>query len=333
MHVAAAGPIAVEQSIDVTSIVPAASERTHTPPPATATHLIGAMVGVVMPFFGMAAAGIVSWRTGWFDLTQLIILVVGYYLTGFGVTIGYHRLLTHRSFTTYGWARAFWMLSGALAMQKSPLEWCSTHRKHHSLSDTPGDPHTPHGMGPGFLNGCRGLFHAHMGWLFNGHLTSTDHKRYVPDLLQDPLTVWVHRFWEPLFVPLTFLIPTVAAWAVTGTGRGALMGFLWGGCARVFLQQHVTFSVNSICHMFGRREYDTHDESRNNYLCGVLGAGEGFHNTHHAFPTSARHGLEWWQPDLTWYVIRSMQAVGLAWDVKLPTPEMRKSKQLGHQGK
>ena len=107
------------------------------------------------------------------------------------------------------------------------------------------------------------------------------------------------------------------------------MGFLWGGCARVFLQQHITFSVNSICHMFGRREYETHDESRNNYLCGLLGAGEGFHNSHHAFPTSARHGLEWWQPDLTWYLIRSMQALGLAWDVKVPTPEMRRSKRLG----
>jgi stearoyl-CoA desaturase (Delta-9 desaturase) len=328
MHVTAAEKVVVGPFDDETSIAPAAAERTHTPPPASAIHLNGALVGVVMPFFGMAAAMIVSWRTGWFDLTQLIILVAGYYLTGFGITIGYHRLLTHRSFTTYGWMSTFLMVLGALAMQKSPLEWCSTHRKHHSLSDKPGDPHTPHGLGPGFFNACRGFFHSHMGWLFNGHLTSTDHKRYVPDLLQYPPAVWVHRFWEPLFVPLTFLIPTVTAWALTGTGRGALMGFLWGGCARVFLQQHVTFSVNSICHMFGRREYQTHDESRNNYLFGILGAGEGFHNTHHAFPTSARHGLQWWQPDLSWYLIRSMQALGLAWDVKLPTPEMVRGKRL-----
>jgi stearoyl-CoA desaturase (Delta-9 desaturase) len=328
MHVAAAEKVVVESFDAETSITPAASERTHTPPQASVTHQIGAVVGVIMPIFGMAVAMIVSWRTGWFDLTHLTILVVGYYLTGFGITIGYHRLLTHRAFATYGWIRGLFMVLGALAIQKSPLEWCATHRKHHSLSDKPGDPHTPHGLGPGFINACRGLFHAHMGWLFTGHLTSTDHRRYVPDLLQDRAAVWVHRFWEPLFVPLSFLIPTLVAWAATGTGRGALMGFLWGGCARVFLQQHVTFSVNSICHMFGRRDFETNDESRNNYLFGILGAGEGFHNTHHAFPTSARHGLEWWQPDLSWCLIRSMQALGLAWDVKLPTPEMVRSKQM-----
>lgn len=271
---------------------------------------------------------IVSWHTGWFDWTQLTILVVGYVLTGLGITVGYHRMLTHRSFSTYPWMRAFWMIMGAMTVQMSPLNWCAVHRKHHALSDQPGDPHTPHESGVGFINSCRGFWYAHVGWLFTGHMITTDQRRYVPDLLQDPIAVFVHRTWEPLWFPLAFLLPTGAAWAATGTWQGALMGFLWGGCARIFLVQHVTFSTNSICHLFGRRDYRADDESRNNFVCGIFSGGEGFHNNHHAFPTSARHGLEWWQPDISYYLIRLMEVAGLAWDVKRPTAEMRRSKML-----
>jgi stearoyl-CoA desaturase (delta-9 desaturase) len=183
-------------------------------------------------------------------------------------------------------------------------------------------------MGSGFWNACRGLFHAHIGWLFTGHMIAIDLQRYVPDLLQDKLAVWVQRYWERIFVPLAYLIPTVVAWAVTGTGRGALMGFLWGGCARVFLLQQMTFAVNSCCHMFGRHNYQANDESGDIFLFGLIGAGDGFHNSHHAFPTSARHGLSWWHIDASWYVIRTLELLGLAWDVKLPTAEAMRAKRI-----
>lgn len=312
----------------VSFIAPAAHEHTLTPPPAPLIHTVGTLFGITMPFVGLVAAMIVSWQKGWLDWTQLAILFVGQFLTAMGLTLGYHRMLTHRSFSTYSWVRSFWMMMGALALQKSPIEWCATHRKHHALSDKPGDPHSPCELEPGFFNSLKGFWHAHVGWILTGHIISTDHQRYVPDLLQDPVAVWIHKYWEVVWFPLSFIIPTVIAWAITGTGEGALLGFLWGGCARVFIVQHITFSVNSICHMFGRRDYEASDNSRNNFVCGILSAGEGFHNNHHAFPTSARHGLEWWQPDLTWYVIRGMELVGLAWDVKLPAPEMRESKRL-----
>lgn len=313
---------------DPSFVIPEPSEHTMRPPDAPLIHTIGAAFGLFLPFAGLMTAMLLSWRRGWLDWTQLSILVVGYLVTGLGITLGYHRLFTHRSFATYWWMRAFWMMMGSLAVQKSPIEWCATHRKHHALSDKPGDPHSPHELAPGFFNSLRGFWHAHSGWILTGHIIKTDHLRYVPDLLQDPLAVWIHRTWEFVWFPLAFLIPTGIAWAITGTGEGALLGFLWGGCARVFLVQHMAFSVNSICHMFGRQDYQSSDQSRNNFVCGIFSGGEGFHNNHHAFPTSARHGLEWWQLDLAWYVIRLMELSSLAWEVKTPSPELIESKRL-----
>lgn len=309
---------------DPNEVAPEAHERTTEPPGAPLIHTVGASFGLILPFAGM----ILSWQRGWFDRTQLAILVVGYILTGLGITLGFHRLFTHRSSATWWWMRTFWMMMGSLAVQKSPIEWCATHRKHHVLSDKPGDPHSPHENSPGFLNSLKVFWHAHAGWILTGHIIRTDHRRYVPDLLQDPLAVWIHRTWEPLWFPLAFLIPTAVAWVVTGTIHGALMGFLWAGCDRVFLVQHMAFSVNSICHMFGRQNYQSSDCSRNNFICGIFSGGEGFHNNHQAFPTSARHGLEWWQPDIAWYVIRLMEYTGLAWDVQLPGPELLESRRI-----
>ena len=149
-------------------LIPDAHERTTQPPAAPLIHTIGATFGILFPFVGMIAAMMLSWQRGWFDRSQLTILVVGYVLTGLGITLGFHRLFTHRSFATYGWMRAFWMMMGSLAVQKSPIEWCATHRKHHALSDKPGDPHSPHENPPGFLNSLKGFWHAHVGWLVTG---------------------------------------------------------------------------------------------------------------------------------------------------------------------
>jgi len=281
-------------------------------------HKTSMLVAVVLPFLGVIAAGALMWQYGWMGWLYVGMLVGGWILTGTGITIGFHRLLTHRSFETYGWMRAFWMAMGALAVQGSPLIWCAVHRKHHELSDKPGDPHSPLEHGDGWWNSIKGFSHAHMGWLFAPDWMGTELKRYVPDLLKERMLVSVDRLYY-LWVPLSLAIPAAIGGLVTWSWTGALLGFIWGGLIRIFVVHHITWSINSVCHIFGRQEFESGDDSRNNLVCGILGHGEGWHNTHHAFPTSARHGLKWWQFDFSWLVIRGMQLVGLAWNVRLPS--------------
>jgi stearoyl-CoA desaturase (delta-9 desaturase) len=181
--------------------------------------------------------------------------------------------------------------------------------------------------GEGTWNRLRGLWFAHVGWLFTGYWSDPDLQRYVPDLLADRVLVAVDRLYY-VWVLLSLALPTAIGGLVTWSWQGALLGLVWGGLARIFMTHHITWSINSICHTFGAKEYDAHDDSRNNLLCGLLGLGEGWHNSHHAFPTSARHGLEWWQLDMSWLVIRAMQLLGLAWNVRLPSARARAAKQL-----
>ncbi len=299
-------------------------ERPHAP----WVHRYGVTLGITVPFLGVIFAMAVAWQLGGIDWLSISLMFGGILVTGLGITVGYHRLLTHRSFETYRGFRWMWMILGALAMQKSPLEWCATHRKHHALSDSPEDPHTPHHHGDGWWNSLRGIVYAHMGWLVTGHIIYTDQRKYVPDLIADPVAVWIHRTWEFVWIPLSLAIPTAIAGVVTGTWQGAAMGFLWGGIVRTFLVHHITWSINSLCHLVGRRDFDVKDESRNNALCGIMCLGEGWHNNHHAFPTSARHGLLWWQFDLSWLVIRLMERLGLAWNVQLPSIQAIEHKRL-----
>lgn len=296
---------------------------------ATLAHKLSMLIAVVLPFLGIFAAAAWTWQYGWMGWFYVGMLVVGWILTGTGITIGFHRLLTHRSFETYGWMRAFWMAMGALAVQGSPLIWCAVHRKHHEASDKPGDPHSPFEYGDGWWNSIKGFIHSHVGWLFAPHWMGTELKRYVPDLLRERMLVSVDRLYY-LWVPISLAIPAAIGGLVTWSWTGALLGFIWGGLIRIFVVHHVTWSINSICHIFGRQEYESGDQSRNNVICGILGHGEGWHNTHHAFPTSARHGLKWWQFDLSWIVIRGMQLVGLAWDVRLPSERQLDAKRIGN---
>ncbi len=298
------------------------------PPAAPWVHRYGMLLAFVLQTIGVIASIVLAWRYGGIDALSFWLMAAGVVLTGLGITIGYHRLLTHRSFETYRPLHLMWMMLGALAMQKSPLEWCATHRKHHAISDKPDDPHSPHLHGEGFWNGLRGFFYAHMGWLITGHIIYTDQSKYVPDLIADPVAVWIHRTWEFLWVPLSLAIPTAIAGLITGTWQGAFMGFLWGGIMRTFIVQHITFSTNSLCHLFGKQHFQTDDESRNNPVCGIISAGEGWHNNHHAFPTSARHGLLWWQLDFSWIVIRLMERLGLVWNVQLPSPQALARKRI-----
>ena len=244
---------------------------------------------------------------GWRDLAILAGL---YVLTGLGITVGYHRLLTHRSFATYRpveWALA---ALGSMALQGSVIEWVADHRKHHAHSDEEGDPHSPHVGGGSRLGG---LWHAHAGWLFSNQ-GMAEKRRYAPDLLDDPGMRAVDRAF-PLLVLASFAIPFGLGFALGGTVDAALTALLWGGAVRIFLFHHATFAVNSCAHYFGSRPYETGDHSTNNGVVALLTFGEGWHNNHHAFPRSAAHGLRWYQVDPSALVIRAMEAAGVAWNV------------------
>jgi stearoyl-CoA desaturase (delta-9 desaturase) len=270
----------------------------------------------ILPLFGLAAAVGLAWGRG-LGVSDVVAFVITYYLAGFGIAVGFHRLFTHCSFETGPRTRVILAIAGSMAIEGPVLEWVADHRRHHAFSDQHGDPHSPHvvdGEDHGGL--MRGLLHAHLGWLFKDERTSQE--RWAKDLLADPGVMWVDR-WFPAWIVLGFVIPAGIGYAVSG-GRpmAALTGMLWGGAVRVLVLNHVTFSINSICHVFGRREYATTDHSTNNWVLAIPSMGESWHNNHHAFPSSAHHGLAWYQVDLAALVIRSLERLGLAWNVKVP---------------
>lgn len=296
-------------------------------PSSPAVHNLIMGIAVVLPFVATLVAIVWSWQYGFMGWTHLALLLGGWALTAQGITIGFHRLLTHRSFETYSGVRMFWMALGALSVEGSPLTWCAVHRRHHELSDQVGDPHSPHLHGEGLWNSLRGFWYSHTGWLFTGYWSHPDKERYIPDLMAEPMLVMVDRLYY-LWVLMSLGLPALIAGCILQTWQGALLGLFWGGLVRIFLTHHVTWSINSICHLFGQREFESSDDSRNNWLFGILSFGEGWHNNHHAFPTSARHGLHWWQLDTSWLIIRMMELLGLAWNVRLPTQRQMEAKRL-----
>jgi stearoyl-CoA desaturase (delta-9 desaturase) len=286
-------------------------------------RLINLLV-VIFPFAGFIAAMILLWGIG-FSWVHLSLLLAMYVLTVLGVTIGFHRLFTHRAFETNVVIKAALAIMGSMAVEGPLLRWVATHRRHHQHSDAHDDPHSPHLHGHGFVGMLKGLWHAHVGWFFEKDFDGIE--RYVGDLRKDKVLRVISNLF-PLWVVLGFLIPMAIGGLVTMTWTGAFLGLLWGGLARVFLVHHVTWSINSVCHMWGSRDFDIEDESRNNFIFGVLAFGEGWHNNHHAFPTSARHGLRWWQIDISYLLIRGMELVGLAHKVKIPSQESLMAKQV-----
>jgi len=258
------------------------------------------LVVVVLPFLATLFAIWLLWQraVNWTDIALLIAFNV---LAGLGVTVGYHRMLTHRSFQPHPVVKFIFLVFGSMAVEGPALEWAATHIKHHAHSDREGDPHSP----------IEGFWHAHMGWMFNRSFA--DPNVYCRNLVKDPIVVFVSHtfiFWVLLSLAIPFAI-------------GGWTGLLWGGLVRIFLTHHITWSVNSVCHTFGKREFETRDQSRNEWIVGLLGLGEGWHNNHHAFPRSAFHGLHWWQFDLSGYVIWTLERVGLVRDVYRVTPAMR----------
>jgi stearoyl-CoA desaturase (Delta-9 desaturase) len=243
-----------------------------------------------------------------------------YVATGLGITVGFHRLLTHRAFKTKKGVRATLAIMGSAAIEGPVISWVSDHRKHHAFADVEGDPHSPHvDHGHGLRGALRGLVHAHVGWLFI-HTERGNHERYAPDLLADPTIRWVNQWffaWAVGGLAAAFAL----GWLIGGSLHTALTGLLWGGAVRMLVLHHVTYSINSLCHFFGRRQFDTKDESRNLLWLAIPSFGESWHNNHHAFPTSAEHGMRRWQIDTSAMVIRALEKLGLAWDVVRVSPE------------
>ncbi|HZT64468.1 MAG TPA: acyl-CoA desaturase [Acidimicrobiales bacterium] len=274
------------------------------------------VVAVVVPPIGLVVAMAQLWGRGLEPLD--VGLLIGFYVaSGIGVTVGFHRYFTHRGFEAGRVVRAVLAVLGSITLQGPLTQWVTDHRKHHALSDRPGDPHSPHLSGKGLGGALRGLVHAHVGWMF---VTKGMERgdAYGRDLYDDRMIRWIDRLYL-VWVVVSLGAPFAIGWGVRGTLGGAAEALVWGGLLRIFLFHHATFSVNSICHLFGKRPYRSRDESRNNWLVAVLTFGEGWHNNHHAFPRSARHGIDRGQIDPAWWVIRSMAAVGLARDVKLPS--------------
>jgi stearoyl-CoA desaturase (Delta-9 desaturase) len=273
------------------------------------------LVIIIVPLLCVMATPFLVWEWG-FGWTDLGLLLSMYVLTGLGITVGFHRLFVHRSFETYMWIKVIFGVLGSMAVQGLLFKWVGMHRRHHQHSDTPDDPHSPHYHGEGAFGPLKGFWRAHIGWFFDKDPADLDH--YVKDLNVSRTLRIVSRLF-PLWVALGLVIPAVLGGLITLSWSGVWTGFIWGGLVRLFLVHHVTWSVNSACHLWGRRPYKTNDMSRNNALFGILAMGEGWHNTHHAFPNSPRHGLRWWQIDMSYGVIRGLSLIGLAWDLKLPS--------------
>jgi len=280
---------------------------------------VGTLIAVIAPFLGLLTAIVFLWGWG-LSWPELGLFLGMYVVTVLGITVGFHRHFTHRSFETSRIMQVVLGVLGSMAVQGSLFQWVAYHRRHHQHSDKRDDPHSPHYHGTGFWGMLRGLWFAHVGWFFRPYPPNL--YRYVRDLRQSALLRSVSALF-PVWILAGLLIPTVAGWLLVGGWMGALFGFLWGGLVRIFFVHHVTWSVNSVCHLWGRRPFQSQDESRNNLVFGVLAFGEGWHNNHHAFPTSARHGFRWWQIDVSYWCIRALALCGLAWNVKVPcAPEL-----------
>jgi stearoyl-CoA desaturase (delta-9 desaturase) len=282
------------------------------------------VITVPLILLGVFAAQVWNEVLDWRDL---LILAITYWGYGAGITVGFHRLFTHRSFKTGPAVRVFFAILGSMALEGPVIEWVAYHRRHHTFSDQEGDPHSPHaGHGEGLRGALRGLFHAHCGWVMFSD-EDAEEDRYARDLRADPLLRFVDRTFLVWGI-VGMLIPFGLGVALHGTLAGGLRGLLWGGVVRLILLHHSTFSINSICHFFGRQRFATDDESRNVWWLVPFTFGESWHNNHHAFPTSARHGLGRFQLDPSMAIIRMFELVGLAHDVVRIPPERQATKLL-----
>jgi stearoyl-CoA desaturase (Delta-9 desaturase) len=287
---------------------------------------VGNLAGTILPLVGLAVAIVLLWDR-MVGIRELTILFVGYLVAGLGITVGYHRLFPHRSFQTFRVVRYAFAILGQLAVEGNVVSWVANHRKHHQFADRSGDPHSPHAdRGEGFVEGLKGLWHAHTGWLFDADATA-DPNRYAKDVLDDRGLRIISWLFVPM-VALSLVIPGLVGWAWIGGRYGFLAGLVWGGAVRILLLHHVTWSINSICHYWGRRRFIVRDESRNVWWLAWLSFGESWHNNHHAFPTSAFHGLRRLEIDPGGGLIWALERVGLAWRVVRISPQRQALKRV-----
>ena len=274
-------------------------------------------VFIIVPLLAVAAAGFVVWGHG-LSLTDVLLSTVFYAITLHGITVGFHRYFTHGSFKAKRPLRIALAIAGSMAIEGPVTRWVADHRRHHAYSDAEGDPHSPWRYGNDFRALCKGLFHAHVGWLFD--VEQTDQQRFVPDLLADrDVTRVANAF--PVLVVVSLLTPPLIGGLVTMSWTGALTAFFWASVIRIGVLHHITWSINSICHTWGSRPFVTRDRAVNVWWLAAISGGESWHNLHHADPTCARHGVDRGQIDSSAVTIRAFERLGWAHDVRWPKPE------------
>lgn len=279
---------------------------------------------VFVPFVAFLFACVVFWND-YIDAVDIGLMVFMHLITGFGITIGYHRMLTHRAFQTSKPVEYTFAALGSMAVQGPVIAWVADHRKHHAFTDQEGDPHSPH-VGHG--SGLKGLWYSHVGWLWTEQ-GRAEFRKYAPDLCEDKGMRWISRNFL-MFVGLTLLIPFVLGFVLHGFElKGALTALLWAGFVRIFFLHHVTWSINSVCHFFGKRRFDVEDHSTNVAWLAIPSLGEAWHHNHHAFPRAAAQGLRRREVDISAGVIWTMEKLGLVWNVVRISPERQAKKLIG----
>ena len=279
---------------------------------------------LVVPFVALVTAVPLAWGWGltWRDV---VIATVMYAVSGLGITVGFHRYLTHRSFRARRPVRIGLAIAGSMALQASPIQWVADHRRHHRFSDKPGDPHSPWRYGTGIGALTKGFVYSHVGWLYDWE--KTDEERYAPELVADRDINFISRsfaWWVALSLLLAPLVGGLWGWS----WKAALTAFLWGSLARIALLHHVTFAINSVCHITGRRPFRTKDRSQNVWWLALLSFGESWHNFHHAEPTSARHGVRLFEIDTSAMLIKTMEKLHWVSDVRWPDRAMIARRQV-----
>ncbi|NYI81395.1 stearoyl-CoA desaturase (delta-9 desaturase) [Saccharopolyspora hordei] len=253
-----------------------------------------------------------GWGIGWLDITLAVVFWV---ISGLGVTVGFHRYFTHGSFKANRGVRIALAIAGMMAVQGPVITWVADHRRHHAFSDREGDPHSPWLFGTSAFALVKGFWHSHMGWMLKREMTNED--RFAPDLRKDRTLVVLNKLF-PLWTALSFLLPALLGGLITWSWWGAATAFFWAGLVRVSFLHHITWSVNSICHMIGERPFKSRDKAANFWPLAILSFGESWHNSHHADPTCARHGVLRGQLDISARVIWFLEKVGWAWKVRWP---------------
>lgn len=295
------------------------------PEPKSRAEIITFGLVISLPLIAVATAVPFAWGWG-LGWTDIAIAFVFYMVSGLGVTVGLHRYFTHGSFKAGRAMKIALGIAGSLSLEMSVLDWVATHRKHHKFSDKDGDPHSPWRFGPGFKSMSKGLLYAHMGWLFESE--RTNREKYAPDLVKDPDIVKLHK-WFPMLALTSLVLPAILGGLLTWSWQGAVTAFFWGTLIRIGLLHHVTWSINSICHVFGDEAFEVRDKSRNVWWLAIPSFGESWHNLHHSDPTCARHGALKGQIDLSAGLIRIFEKLGWVHDVRWPTPERLAAKRIG----